>query len=86
MANRLDLTKCPIVNIRRKAQELLDSVAGGTHPLRLGGCVIKATKNTAISVPVGRDYRLLFTSETLLPIAFLSHEQYNKSIRHSVKQ
>jgi hypothetical protein len=86
MANRLDLTKCHLSSVRRKAQSILDAVAGGTHPLTLGGCVIEEMLDTAISVPVGPFYRLLFTSESLKPVAFMTHEQYNKSLRRPIKQ
>jgi hypothetical protein len=86
MANRLDLTKCHLSSVRRKAQSILDAVAGGTHPIKLGGQVIEEMLDTAISVPVGPFYRLLFTSQSLRPVAFLSHEQYNKQIRRPLKQ
>lgn len=86
MANRLDLTKCPIANVRRKASDILAAVAGGTHPLALGGRVIEEMRDTAISVPVGPFYRILFTSRTLKPVAFLTHEQYNKSLRRPIRQ
>jgi hypothetical protein len=86
MANRLDLTKCHLSSVRRKAQSILDAVAGGAHPRMFGGQVLEETLDTAISVPVGPFYRLLFTSQSLRPVAFLSHEQYNKQIRRPLKQ
>jgi hypothetical protein len=82
MADRLNLTKCPLTNVRRKAQDILNAVAGGIHPLALGGQLLKSMDKTAISVPVGHSYRLLFAKSTLEPISFLTHEQYNKRLRH----
>jgi hypothetical protein len=81
MATRLDLTKCPIAGIKRKAREILDAVAGGTHPLKLGGQTLESTESTVISVPVGLRFRLLFRARTLEPFDFMTHEQYNKFIR-----
>lgn len=81
MSDRLNLTKCPLANVRRKAQVILDAVAAGTHPLNLGGQLMKSMNKTAISVPVGQCYRLLFLTSTLEPLSFMTHEQYNKSLR-----
>jgi len=86
MADRLDLTKCPITGIRHRAKAIIDAVATGTHPLKLGGQIMKSMEGSAISVPVGPHYRLLFTSETLRPVCFLTHEQYNKKLRNPIKQ
>ena len=86
MADRLDLTKCPLAGVRRRAAAILESVAGGTHPLKLGGQIMKSMNGSAISVPVGLFYRLLFSAETLQPVAFMTHEQYNKKLRRPLKQ
>ena len=86
MADRLDLTKCPIANVKRKAREILDAVAAGTHPLKLGGQIMKSMEGSAISVPVGPHYRILFTSQTLRPVSFLTHEQYNKKLHKPIRQ
>ncbi len=86
MANRLDLTKCHLSSVRRKAKEILDAVAVGSHPREFGGKVIEESLDTAISVPVGPYYRILFTAQSLRAVAFLSHEQYNKQIHRPLKQ
>ena len=39
---------------------------------------MKSMNKTAISVPVGQCYRLLFLTSTLEPLSFMTHEQYNK--------
>lgn len=86
MANRLDLSKCHLPSVRRKAKEIIDAVEGGTHPFAFGGRVLGESLDTAISVPVGPYYRILFTSQSLRAVAFLSHEQYNKQIHRPLKQ
>lgn len=86
MADRLNLSKCPIANVKRKALEILAAVASGAHPLNFGGQIMKSMSGSAISVPVGPYYRLLFTSESLKPVAFMTHEQYNKRLRRPIKQ
>ncbi|MFM0165709.1 hypothetical protein PQR39_35435 [Paraburkholderia sediminicola] len=81
MADRLDLTKCSITGIRHRAKAILEAVAGGTHPLKLGGHTLESTESTVISVPVGLRFRLLFRARTFEPFDFMTHEQYNKFIR-----
>lgn len=73
------VTRLPAVI--RKAHGILEAVADGVHPIKLGGIVLGSTENTLISVPVGLRFRLIFSARTLDSTHFMTHEQYNKFIR-----
>jgi len=64
--------------VQRQAREILRKVSAGEHPFSLNGKPLRSCCGQVISVPVGRQYRLLFDGPTLEPLQLLSHETYNR--------
>jgi hypothetical protein len=83
--NTIDLSITHLTAVRNRARAIIEAVASGEHPVKLGGVSLTSTSNTVISLPVGLRYRLLFNAKTLEPIDFLTHEDYNKSLKGRLK-
>jgi hypothetical protein len=74
----IDLRRLPTRSLVCKARAILAQIAAGIPYTRFRGKRFHYDR-TVISVPLGRDYRLLFRDEggALRPLCCLSHEAYN---------
>jgi plasmid maintenance system killer protein len=70
--------------VLRKARSIIEKITNGVPIHQLRGKHIKQCKNI-VSIPVGRDYRLIYrtTSTGYAAECVLSHEQYNSYIRQN---
>lgn len=65
--------------LQKQVLDVLDAMATGADYRSLGGKKMWSEPHeNVISVPIGRKYRLLFSSMPLRPISLMSHEDYNK--------
>lgn len=76
-SDSIDLTGLPR-GVVVKTREVLAKLAGGEYWGRLGGKRMRSDRNV-ISIPIGRDYRLLCRDhgDRIVPERALSHEDYN---------
>ena len=74
----IDLRRLPTRSLVCKARTILAQMAAGVPYTRFRGKRFQSDR-TVISVPLGRDYRLLFRDEgdSLRPLCCLSHQAYN---------
>ncbi|MCA9637556.1 MAG: hypothetical protein KC420_16125 [Myxococcales bacterium] len=81
-ADPIDLRDLPDRALVRKARQILAAIAGGEDYTRFRGKRLSLDRGV-ISVPLGQRYRLLFRDGEggLRPIACMSHETYNGSLR-----
>jgi hypothetical protein len=75
----VDLRALPNRELELEARDVLAGIGAGRHPAEFGGKRISYDR-TVISVPLSRDYRIMFRDDgdSLAPIAVMSHETYNK--------
>ena len=68
-------------NVIEKAWQIVKKISEGISPFHLKGKKLKQGKNL-ISIPIGRNYRLLCleTLSSYKPFHLLTHENYNKKI------
>ena len=62
--------------VLEKVLALIADLEAGVHPLTLGGKAL-TSRGGDFSIPVGLRYRLLVDRNSLKPILFVSHEEYN---------
>ncbi len=76
--DQVDLTRLPNNKIADKARSILNAIEAGEPFQNFHGERLKFDR-TIISVPVNRDYRLIYdqTDEGLIPRKVISHEDYN---------
>jgi hypothetical protein len=74
----IDLRRLPTRSLVCKARTILAQMAAGVSYTHFRGKRFQSDR-TIISVPLGRDYRLLFRDEgdALRPLCCLSHQAYN---------
>jgi hypothetical protein len=75
----VDLRALPRRELVLEARDVLAGIAAGRPYGEYGGKRLNYDR-TIISVPLGRDYRILLRDDDggLTPIAVMSHEAYNK--------
>ena len=78
-SDAVDLRSLPRRELVIEARDVLAGIGAGRHYAEFGGKRLNYDR-TIISVPLGRDYRILFRDDDsgLTPIAAMSHEAYNK--------
>ncbi len=76
--DQVDLTRLPNNKIADKARSILDAIQAGESFQKFHGKRLKFDR-TIISVPVNRDYRLIYDQidDTLTPRKVIGHEDYN---------
>ncbi|MCA9080837.1 MAG: hypothetical protein KDA58_09775 [Planctomycetaceae bacterium] len=79
-ADAIDLKHLPRKDLVLKARELITQIVASTEYTNHGGKRLNFDR-TMISVPLGREFRILFrdTSGELKPLAAMSHEEYNRT-------
>lgn len=75
----MDLRALPRRELVSEAKNVVAGIGAGRHYAEFDGKRLNYDR-TIISVPLGRDYRILFRDDDggLMPISAMSHEAYNK--------
>ena len=78
-SDAVDLRSLPRRELVIEARDVLAGIGAGRHYAEFGGKRLNYDR-TIISVPLGRDYRILFRDDDgwLMPIVAMSHDVYNK--------
>ncbi|RRR69855.1 MAG: hypothetical protein EI684_14505 [Candidatus Viridilinea halotolerans] len=84
----IDLRCLPHSSFVKKARHILEAIEKGADYRTFDGKFLKETGRKFLSIPLGRDWRILFrlsdashgNVSTLIPVRCCSHETYNNFI------